>query len=108
MSRVRTGHHPDDWLDEGEGFARVQGYSGEMVVAASTPGGKNDSWLTRDYGHGIELKKAGRGGTVTLCGRFLKRQGDTCAKRADHYMTSQCKTRAQLDRDVLRKREKAA
>jgi hypothetical protein len=46
MSRVRISNVPGGWIDEGEGFARTQGYGGEMVVSAPTPGVKNDRWIT--------------------------------------------------------------
>ena len=37
MSRLRTGHKPTDWRDEGEGSARVQGYGGSLVVGGTRP-----------------------------------------------------------------------
>lgn len=32
MSRLRIGHKPEDWRDQGESYARLQGIRGSLVV----------------------------------------------------------------------------
>lgn len=105
MSRVRTGHGPQDWSDPDDGRpALISGfYSGSLVVGNPTfPHGRRTPRNRKKPVDMNDYHKESRWDGMPRCGVMMKQAKMPCVRTAGHSREHRTSEALEYNRDIRR------